>query len=135
MVAEQRAQMAVDQLVGNGVLLALSGDQQGAARADGDGEQDRGGISEPARCRPRSARARCRLPPERKANLRTQRLRRAIDRSRLSNAVTQVLERRRLGAAFRTIGEMVAQLPPLGLGELAVDIGLEPRTNLVTLHY
>src|SRR3984893_19003622 len=53
MAGEQRAQMAVDQLAGDGVFLPLSGDQQRAARADGDGYEDRGGIGEPAGCGPR----------------------------------------------------------------------------------
>src|SRR6266478_1761317 len=89
MAGEQRAQMAVDQLAGDGVFLPLSGDQQGTARADGDGYEDRGGIGEPAGCGPRRRRARCRLGAERGADVRAQRFRRAIDRGREADAVAQ----------------------------------------------
>jgi hypothetical protein len=40
--------MAVDDLVGDGVVLALASQQNRPARSDGDGNQDRGGIGEPA---------------------------------------------------------------------------------------
>src|SRR6516162_2868628 len=72
--AEQRAEVAVDQLVGHGVLLPLAGDQEGPARADRNRQQDRGSIGEPAGRRPGLACARSRLLAEREADPRTQRL-------------------------------------------------------------
>jgi hypothetical protein len=35
--AQQRAQMAVDEFVGDGVVLVFAGEQNRPARADGDG--------------------------------------------------------------------------------------------------
>src|SRR5215472_17633117 len=134
MIGEQGTQMAIDSLVSDRVFLALVGNQQGAARADRDGEQQRGGIGEPARG-PRSCRcAYPRFPPQRKTDPRAEFRGRAVIRRRLADAIAQPLERGDFRAAIGTALKMAAEQRALRLGEFAVEIRVEPRPGLLALH-
>ena len=126
--------MAVNQLAGDDVFRPLTGDQQRAARADGDGYEDRGGIGEPAGCGPRRRRARRLLGAQCEADARAQRFRCAIDWGVLPDAVAQPGEGGGLRSTFRTIREMGEQQRAFVLGELLVNKGVEPRADLITLH-
>src|SRR5580704_5022506 len=128
--------MAVDDLAGHRIGLLLAQQHKRSARADPYGEQDRGGVGEPSwRTQRRRRPIRRRLTAEREADLRTQRLGRPMDRSGTADVVAQPLERRCLGPAIGTVLQMAAQRYPLGLGEFAIEIGVEPGAHLIAFHY
>ena len=56
-----------------------------------------------------------------------------LDRNRPAELVP--LERRHFGPAIGTVLQMGAQRHPLGLGELAIEIGVEPGAHLIAFHY
>ena len=58
-----------------------------------------------------------------------------MDRGRTADLVAQALQRRRLRPAIGTVFQMATQRHPLGLGELAVEIGFEPGARLIAFHY
>src|SRR6516165_10720993 len=108
MCAQQRAQMAVDHLGSDPVLLPLTERQKSATRTDGDRQENRGRISKPTRGTQRRGAA-CRgFPAKGKADLRAERWRSAIDRGCLADLIAQALQCGRFRAAIGAAREMVA---------------------------
>jgi hypothetical protein len=52
----------------------------------------------------------------------------------LANVMAQPLERRHFRATLRAAREMPIEKCPLGLGNFAIEIGVEPREHLFTTH-
>jgi hypothetical protein len=52
----------------------------------------------------------------------------------LADVIAQALERRRFRAALGAARDMLVEKRPLGLGNFAIEIGVDPRAHLLTLH-
>src|ERR1700757_814728 len=112
--------MTVDYLVGDSVFLALVGYQPGPAGADGNGQQQRGGIGQPAGSTQAPRGVRRRFATQRKTDARAQFRWRAVIGRRSADAVAEPFERGDFRTAIGAALNMAAERRSLRLGELAV---------------